>query len=253
MKCAVIGMLTSSPTEPPADRRRSARRAGGSPRCRPGSRSGWARRGPAAATRRPRSPRFGDAVIELSSDCMTSTMIGLLRPALQPTAARARRAGCRGHLPQRLAPARPPPPPSVSTDCSRPIGSSPCRSGPARCGCASSGWNEEVIATPSGSPASGRRVRAPEDRLGVGPGQLAEPAETARAACPRRASGAAASGCPSVPAANTTWSAVKVWRSCAHGAGAHGVDGYPPPGSGRTGSPWSAGAPWHRAPRRGTR
>ena len=60
----------------------------------------------------------------------------------------------------------------------RPSRWSPCRSGPARCGCRSSGWNDDVIATPLGEVDVARAAVAvprAEDRLGVGAGQLAEP------------------------------------------------------------------------------
>ena len=71
--CAVSGMSNASVTEPPAIPPISSASAGW-PRCRPGSRSGSARRGRAAAQLpRPNRRRYR-VVIELSSDCITSAI-----------------------------------------------------------------------------------------------------------------------------------------------------------------------------------
>ena len=54
--CAVIGMLNDLGPARRRACRRSPRRAAGRPRCRPGSRSGWARRGPAPVASRAGRP-----------------------------------------------------------------------------------------------------------------------------------------------------------------------------------------------------
>ena len=147
MMCAVIGMLASSPTDPPAipSIRSASRRVTSLPA---GIHDGFGSPCPCRDTSRSRNRPFRrESVSELSSDCMTSTMIVCSDQPLSHNnfaTSRGLRRISRSALRQR----GPPGPPSVSTDCSRPIAFDPLpyRTG-STCVCAS-GWNDDVIATP---------------------------------------------------------------------------------------------------------
>ena len=88
----------------------------------------------------------------------------------------------------------------------------PCRSGTGSMWVFSSGWNDEVIGDALGVVVARSPFGAigAEQRLGVRPGEAAEPGRDTRAACPSSCSRCSSRWVPSAPAANTTCSAVNV-------------------------------------------
>ena len=140
--------------------------------------SGWARRGPgrgepAAGPTRPVAQRD---VSELSTRLHDQRDHRALRPAAHRQQPRAASSGCRSERARASAAAGPGRRRSARS-AAAPSRWSPCRSAPARCGCAASGWNELVIATPSVKSSVARAPRA---------GRRASDSELVRVSAPSR-------------------------------------------------------------------
>ena len=173
-----------------------------SPRGRPGSRSGSGSPWPCreVSPSRPSRPRRPETCSELSTALHDQADDRALGPAAHATACAAN-ADRVAHRPasQRTAAA------AAAGRRRRPGSSragpsrwSPCRSGPFSMWVSSSGWNDDVIATPRVKSTSRGTVRviAPPSASELVRVSCAEPRARAAAARRCRACGAAASGCP---------------------------------------------------------
>ena len=117
-------------------------------------------------------------------------------------------------------------PPSTSRVASRPIALEPLPYRTFSMWVSSSGWKEDVIATPreASTPAVDPRHQRPEQRLGVGAGEVAQPLRDAGAVRDAGARSCSSDCVPHVPAASTTCCAVTV-RSSARRPRAPGAAG----------------------------
>ena len=185
---------------------RAVRRAPAWPRGPPGCRSGSARRGPAArsAGGRPSRPRLRrDGASELSLALHDQADDACARSSAAASASSRteaqRVAGRRSRSELARQRGRPVPPGTAMVASSAHRVRALAVADRLDVG-GSSGWNDEVIATPRREVDVARAAPTPwsaaEQRLGVGAGQVAEPVRQPRQLALVAASRAAAAGCP---------------------------------------------------------